>query len=117
VTGPYDINTFAVVAAKAALADGDYVETYVAEVAAAKAWTLQQLERLGLRYFAQGGNFLLVWPGRDVAAVESGLRERGILVRSMAGKPVIDGSFRLSVGTREQMQRFFAAFEQVLGDV
>jgi histidinol-phosphate/aromatic aminotransferase/cobyric acid decarboxylase-like protein len=27
---------------------------------------------------------------------------------------VIDGSFRLSIGTREQMQRFFGAFEQVL---
>lgn len=114
VTGPYDINTFAVVAAKAALADGDYVESYVAEVAAAKTWTLAQLDRLGLRYFSQGGNFLLVWPGRNVAAVEDGLRARGILVRSMAGKPVIDGSFRLSVGTREQMQRFFEAFEQVL---
>lgn len=116
VTGPYDINTFAVVAAKAALADGDYVETYVAEVAAAKTWTLQQLDRLGLRYFSQGGNFLLVWPGRSVAAVEEALRQRGILVRSMAGKPVIDGSFRLSVGTREQMQRFFTAFEQVLAE-
>ena len=116
VTGPYDINTFAVVAAKAALADTDYVESYVAEVAAAKAWTLEQLARLGLRHFSQGGNFLLVWPGRNVAAVEEALRARGILVRSMAGKAVIDGSFRLSVGTREQMQRFFTAFEQVLGE-
>jgi histidinol-phosphate aminotransferase len=115
-TGPYDINTFAVVAAKAALADADYVESYVAEVAAAKAWTVQQLQRLGLRHFSQGGNFLLVWPGRNVAAVEGGLRARGILVRSMAGKPVIDDSFRLSIGTREQMQSFFAAFEQVLAE-
>ena len=86
------------------------------EVAAAKAWTLKQLERLGVRFFSQGGNFLLVWPGRDVAAVERALRARGILVRSMAGKPVIDGSFRLSIGTREQMQRFLEAFEQVLAE-
>jgi len=114
VTGPYDINTFAVVAAKAALADADYVDSFVAEVAAAKAWTVERLERLGLRYFSQGGNFLLVWPGRDVGVVESALRERGILVRSMAGKPVIDGAFRLSVGTREQMARFFAAFEPII---
>lgn len=115
VTGPYDINTFAVIAGKAALADTEYVERYVAEVAAAKAWSVAQLERLGIRYFSQGGNYMLVWPGRDVAAVEGELRARGILVRSMAGKPVIDGSFRLSIGTREQMERFFAALEQILG--
>jgi hypothetical protein len=32
----------------------------------------------------------------------------------MAGKPVIDGSFRLSVGTREQMRWFCAALEEVV---
>jgi histidinol-phosphate aminotransferase len=114
VTGPYDINAFAVVAAKAALGDAAHTRAYVAEVAEAKAFTHRELERLGVRYFSQGGNYLLVWPGRDVAAVEAALRDRGILVRSMAGKPVIDGSFRLSIGTREQMRRFFDAFEAVL---
>lgn len=114
VTGPYDINAFAVIGGKAALADVEYMQEYVAEVAAAKAFTHAELERLGLRYFSQGGNYLLVWPGRDVAEVESGLRARGILVRSMAGKPVIDGSFRLSVGTRDHMRQFFAALEDIL---
>jgi histidinol-phosphate aminotransferase len=117
VTGPYDINTFAVTAGKAALADAAYTDAYVAEIAAAKAWTLSELDRLGVRYHSQGGNFLLVWPGRDVRAVVAELKERGILVRSMAGKPVIDGSFRLSVGTREQMARFFAAFEAIVRGV
>ena len=113
-TGPYDINAFAVVAGKAALEDPEYTRAYVAEVAAAKAWSLGELQRLKLRYFSEGGNYLLVWPGKDVALVEAALRSRGILVRSMAGKPVIDGSFRLTIGTREQMQQFFAALESVL---
>jgi histidinol-phosphate aminotransferase len=114
VTGPYDINSFAVVAARAALEDEAHTRAYLAEVAAAKAWTLAELGRLGLRFFHQGGNYLLVWPGRDVAEVEKRLRAEGILVRSMAGKPLIDGSFRLSVGTRPQMQRFCAALRAVL---
>jgi histidinol-phosphate aminotransferase len=114
VTGPYDINTFAVTAGKAAIADVEYMQGYVAEVAAAKAWTLKELDRLELRYFSQGGNYLLVWPGLDVVEVERELKARGILVRSMAGKPVIDGSFRLSVGTREQMRWFCAALEEVV---
>lgn len=114
VTGPYDINAFAVVATKAALSDMAHTESYIAEVAAAKAWTLGELARLGVRYFSQGGNYLLVWPGRDVASVEAELKRRGILVRNMDGKPLISGSFRLTVGTREQMQRFITAFEAAL---
>jgi histidinol-phosphate aminotransferase len=114
VTGPYDINMFAVVAGRAALADPEPTRRYVAEVLAAKAWTVAELARLGVRHFAGGGNYLLVWPPGDCEEVVDGLRARGVLVRSMAGKPVIDGSFRLTVGTREQMRRFQAAFEDVM---
>jgi histidinol-phosphate aminotransferase len=113
VTGPYDINMFAVVAGKAALADAEHMRRYVAEVLAAKAWTATELGRLGVRYFADGGNYILVWPPGDCESVVSALRGHGILVRSMAKKPVIDGSFRLTVGTLEQMRRFVAAFTEV----
>ena len=42
--------------------------------------------------------------------MEADLRAAGILVRSMAGKPLIDGSLRVSLGTSSQMQRFLEAF-------
>lgn len=113
VTGPYDINMFAVVAGKAALADPDHMRSYVGQVLAARAWTLEELERLGVRCHAEGGNYALVWPPGDLESVVQGLRDHGILVRSMAGKPVIDGSLRLTIGTREQMQRFVTAFAAV----
>jgi histidinol-phosphate aminotransferase len=114
VTGPYDINMFAVVAGQAALADSDHMRRYVDEVAAAKAWTVGELQRRGVRYAAGGGNYLLVWPPRDCERSVSALREAGILVRSMAGKPLIDGSFRLTVGTRADMERFMSAFSRAL---
>lgn len=114
VTGPYDINQFGVVAAHAVLDDWQHVLAYVAQVTAAKAWTLDALAKLGVRTFSGGGNYFLVWPGRDVTSVEAGLRERGVLVRAMDTKPMLAGAFRLSVGTMEQMQRFVTAFQQVL---
>jgi histidinol-phosphate aminotransferase len=115
VTGPYDINMFAVVAGKAALADPDHMRRYVAAVFAARTWTLGELERLGIRHSAEGGNYMLVWPPGDCEGVVQALRARGILVRSMARKPLIDGSFRLTIGTREHMQRFMTAFSAVIG--
>jgi len=115
VTGPYDINTFAVVAGKAALADPEHTRRYVAQVLAAKTWTIEQLRRLGVRYFAEGGNYMLVWPSGRCEDVVQALRARGVLVRSMVGKPVIDGSFRLTVSAQEDMERFMMAFTAVLG--
>jgi histidinol-phosphate aminotransferase len=115
VTGPYDINAFAVVAGLAALADPEHMRRYAAEVTAAAAWTRSQLQRLGVRHAGQGGNYLLVWPPGDCARVVRRLREAGVLVRSMAGKPVIDGSFRLTIGTCADMQRFIEAFTGVIG--
>ena len=110
VIGPYDINMFAVVAGKAALGDPEHMRRYVAQVHEARAWTVGELRRLGVRHHTGGGNYMLVWPPGDVEGVVGKLRDRGILVRSMAGKPVIDGSFRVTIGTLEQMQRFLTAF-------
>ena len=113
VTGPYDINSFAVTAAYAALDDQAYVDDFVAEVLAAKALLQQRLTAGGWRHQGEGGNYLLLWPrARGAAAVEQRLRDAGILVRSMAGKPLIDGSLRVSIGTSAQMEQFWSAWQQ-----
>jgi histidinol-phosphate aminotransferase len=114
VTGPYDINSFAVTAAHAALADQAYTDAYVAEVGRARTWLLDQLQSAGVRHHAGGGNYLLVWPDRPAGEVEQGLRQAGILVRSMAGKPLIEGSLRVSIGTRAQMERFWQAYRELI---
>src|SRR5262249_27383125 len=113
VTGPYDINALAVAAGHAALADAAYMKDYVAQVLAAKASTVEALTRLGVRHAAGGGNYLLVWPPGDVEQTVRALKQRGVLVRSMAGKPLIGGSFRLTVGTRAHMEQFMAALRDV----
>ena len=113
VTGPYDINSFAVTAAFAALADQAYVDAYVAEVLRARDWIAAQLQAAGVRHHVAGGNYLLIWPRGEAAQVDAALRAEGILVRAMAGKPLIDGSLRVSIGTQEQMQRFWRAYAQI----
>ena len=115
VTGPYDINSFAVTAAFAALRDQAYVDAYVAEVLRARQWISGQLQAAGVRHHVDGGNYLLIWPRGGAAAVDAALRAEGILVRSMAGKPLIDGALRVSLGTVEQMQRFWRAYARIDG--
>jgi histidinol-phosphate aminotransferase len=113
VSGPYDINSFAVTAALAALADQSYVDAYVQQVGQARDWLVKQCVAAGVRHHAAGGNYLLLWPKQGPALVEARLREAGILVRSMDGKPLISGSLRVSIGTLEHMQRFWAAYAAI----
>jgi len=115
VTGPYDINSFGVCAAFAALEDQAHVDAYVTEVLAAKAWLVEQLLKAGIRHQGDGGNYLLIWPRSGAGPTEAALRKEGILVRSMAGKALIDGALRVSIGTGEQMQRFWQAYRRCDG--
>ena len=113
VTGPYDVNSFAVTAARAALADQPYIDAYVAEVLSARDWLVARLQAAGVEHHVAGGNYLLLWPRRPVAEVERELRAAGILVRSMVGKPQIDGSLRVSLGIHQQMERFWEAYRLI----
>ncbi len=110
VTGPYDVNSFAVIAALAALSDQPYVDNYINEVLIARRWIKEQLVNAGSRHHLGGGNYLLIWPRRDVQEIENCLKSEGILVRSMTNKPLLTGSLRVSIGTKEQMQFFWKIF-------
>jgi len=57
----------------------------------------------------------LIWPRLGAEAMAASLRQRGILVRSMAGKPLIDGALRVSVGTLSQMQQFWNTYGAIEG--
>tara|TARA_Y100001968_G_scaffold51762_1_gene42727 strand:- start:37177 stop:38292 length:1116 start_codon:yes stop_codon:yes gene_type:complete len=110
VTGPYDINSFAVTAAFAALKDQLYIDKYVKNVLVAKAWLQEQLKIHKIKHHIDGGNYFLIWPERSAHEVETYLKSKGILVRNMKGKQFIDGSLRVSIGTLPQMEKFLKTF-------
>nr|WP_269623565.1 histidinol-phosphate transaminase [Prochlorococcus marinus] len=112
VTGPYDVNSFAVTAAFAALKDQAYIDDYVAKVLKAREWIKDQLESHNIKHHLEAGNYFLLWPNRSVNSVESSLKSSGILVRSMANKPLLNGSLRVSIGTTSQMKSFWKAYLQ-----
>lgn len=79
------------------------------------------LSRRGLQVFPSEGNFLLVEVPEDgvgvgVAALRSGLGERGILVRDVSHYPGLGGCMRLSVGSAEALAAVEQALDEVLVD-
>ena len=113
VTGPYDVNSFAVIAAFAALKDQSYIDSYVQEVLEARNWIKDQFEKHHVKHHIDGGNYFLLWPKSKPQQVEQKLKSSGILIRNMDKKKNLKGSIRVSIGTIDQMKRFWSAFRIV----
>ncbi len=67
VSSPYSVNAVALLALPAALADGEYVASYVAQVSAGRERLEQELTRAGITWWPSEANF------RADARLESGI--------------------------------------------
>ncbi len=108
---PYSVNSLAVLAAQAAVADTAYIENYVAEVLAARELLCVGLEKLGIAYVPSSANFVLGHFGKRAIEVRDRLRGQAILVRDRSYEA--PGCVRITVGTREQTRRLLAALEEI----
>ena len=96
---PYSVNSLAVLAAQAAVADTAYIENYVAEVLAARELLCVGLEKLGIAYVPSSANFVLGHFGKRAIEVRDPLRGQAILVRDRSYEA--PGGVRITVGTRD----------------
>ncbi len=108
---PYSVNTLAVLAARAAIRDREYIARYVAEALEARRLVCGGFDRLGIRYFPSQANFVLFQAGDRAIPIRDALRERGLLVRDRSYE--LPGCVRVTVGTRAQAERFLTELEQL----
>tara|TARA_Y100001978_G_scaffold192241_1_gene197121 strand:+ start:1782 stop:2885 length:1104 start_codon:yes stop_codon:yes gene_type:complete len=113
VTGPYDVNSFAVAAAIAALDDQEYIINYISKVKEARTWIKEKFKSLNIRSNFNGGNYFLIWPNKKPQLLEKEMRNNGILIRSMENKKDIDLSVRVSIGIKEQMKLFWEVYKKL----
>ena len=93
--------------------DRSYIDSYVNEVLEARDWIKDQLEKYHVNHHIDGGNYFLLWPKSNPQQVEQKLKSSGILIRNMDKKENLKGSIRVSIGTIEQMKKFWSAFKIV----
>jgi histidinol-phosphate aminotransferase len=105
---PYPVNIAALVAAQAAVGDGNYMLNYVHEVRRLRAWLATELKQLGVQTFPTGANFLLANFGPKGPALFRRLARQGILVRDRS-KDCGPGFARISMGTAAEMQKLLRA--------
>jgi histidinol-phosphate aminotransferase len=106
------VNIMALAAALASLQDGAQVAEGRRRNSAVKREVCAELDRLKFTYIPSDANFLMIDLRRDVRPVLKALREHGVEVGRFF--PTLPTHMRVTVGTREQMQAFIAAFGQVI---
>jgi histidinol-phosphate aminotransferase len=108
---PYSVNALAAMAARIAIQEEKFVEDYVLEVLTARELLYVGLERLKVPYIRSQANFVLFDAGDRAVSIRDELRRRGVLVRDRSYE--IPGCVRVTVGTRDQVQRFLDELEQI----
>lgn len=115
VRHPFNVNALALIAAEAALDDGEFVARSRAGNLEGAEQLGAGLDKLGLSYTPTAGNFLLVDMGRDAMPFYDGLLRRAVIVRPV-GNYRLPNHLRMTIGTAEQNDRLLAALGEVLGE-
>jgi len=106
-------NRLAQIAALAALDDDEFLEKVIASNREGREYLYAEFERLGLPYVKSETNFMLVDTKKDIQQVFLDLQRHGIIVRPAHIWDMPTWA-RVSVGTREENEKFIRALEQVL---
>lgn len=113
---PYSLNVAAAAALRAALADREYLEWYVAQTRESRERFYAFCRRHGFTYWESGANFVLARVGPHAAALTAALRARGIQIRDKSADPGCDGCIRVTTGVVEATDAALAAMEEYLCD-
>lgn len=116
IRNPKNLGTISQEAAIAALEDVAYMKAYVAEVHKGQDYFIKASEKFANHYkvFPSRGNFnLLRFSSKaEKQALLEYLAQNNIFVRDTTQDPIVEDCFRVTMGTREQMERVISVIEQ-----
>jgi len=114
IAPPFSVNAFAIECLAEALADREFVNSYVAQVRAGREWLQKELERLNFKCWPSQANFVLCRFGDAKKTILEGLRARRIALRD---RPDCEGCVRITIGKQHEMERLIAELKQTLASL
>jgi histidinol-phosphate aminotransferase len=117
VSSPYNVNGVALAVLPEALADDEYLNWYVAQVAAGRERMFAALKELGVRTWPSAANFVLMDIGPRHKELVAAMRARGVLLRDRSSDPGCEGYVRITLGVEEHVTRGIAALRESLAEM
>jgi histidinol-phosphate aminotransferase len=110
---PFNVNTLAQEAARAALNDGAFIRNVRRLVFQGKDYLCRQLAQLKIDYVPSAANFILVNLPKDGLKVCQKLLMRGVIVRDMC-QYGLKNFIRVTIGTRSENKRFIEKLKELI---
>jgi len=120
VSSPYNVNAVALACLPEAIADQNYIESYVTEVRASRTVLESALKELGIRFWPSQANFVLARIGTSASAASAfveRMRQQGILVRDRSSDHNCEGCVRFTLGPREHTDRLLAELARAVDEL
>ncbi len=113
VREPFNVNIFAQAAGAAAITDADHVRNSRETNESGKQYLYREFEKMGLKYTPTEANFIWVDTGKDSRGLFENLLKKGVIIRTgnIFG---FDSYIRVTIGLREQNERFISALKEML---
>lgn len=114
---PFNVDAIAMTMGEAILRDPDYFEDCRQKIINNRAYTMQELKKLGFTMTESMTNFVFAKPpeGLSGADYQAALREHHILIRYFSAPRVCD-YVRITIGTREDMEALIAATKEIVNE-
>lgn len=113
VRQPFNVNSLAQIAARAALEDKEHVRESCRINSEGKKFLYQELAKRKLTYIPSQTNFILIDVGKDASEVSHKLLREGIIVRPMKMYN-LPNFIRVTIGKMEENQKFIAALDKAI---
>lgn len=110
VRAPYNLNSLSTYITTEALRQKERMFDYVKNIKEEREKIYKALVDLGVKAYPSGANF--VFFKSDIDNLQKKLVDKDVLIRKFSGK--LDGYYRVSVGTKEQNEKFLEAFKEVM---
>ena len=116
-TNPYNVNRMTMAAGIGALKDNDYFVNNCKAIIENRAWTVNELSKLGFKILDSKANFVFAKSDKiDGKSLYLKLREKGILVRHFDTERLTQFN-RITIGSKTQMQTLISAITSILEEL
>lgn len=112
---PYNVNSLSQTVGKVVLENREAIDKQIRAILRERERLFREMQRInGIRPFPSEANFILFRTDKDADKVYQGLIDKGVLIRNMNQKGLLNNCLRVTIGTPKENNIFLKALKKVI---